>query len=54
MAACPQLDLEEEPAVEDKVLQPSLLKLVNEKPPVRGLLEEIFAGHEEFLGFTPD
>jgi hypothetical protein len=24
------------------------------KPPKRSLLAEIFAGHEEFLGYTPD
>ncbi len=56
MAASPIIAPEEELAsekisVEVKLSDP---KLVAPIAPVRNLLEEIFAGHEEFLGWTPD
>jgi len=36
-----------------KISEPKQSPAVN-KQPKRSLLVEIFAGHEEFLGYTPD
>jgi hypothetical protein len=43
-----------EPPVEKKIVRTYEPKPVAPKPPVRNLLSEIFEGHEEFLGWTPD
>jgi hypothetical protein len=40
--------------VEKKTMQVSEPEPASPKQPVGGLLVEIFRGHEEFLGWTPD
>jgi len=58
MAANPIISPEEELAVEKKTLKVCEPKAKprprGPKQPVRDLLFEIFEGHEEFLGLTPD
>ena len=43
-----------EPPVVEKTTQVSEPKALGPKPMGRDLLAEIFEGHEEFLGWTPD
>ncbi len=43
-----------EQPVEKKTVQVSEPKPVSPQQPARDLLVEIFSGHEEFLGWTPD
>jgi len=43
-----------EPPVEKKTLQAPEPKRVAPKQSFRDLLAEIFQGHEDFLGWTPD
>ncbi|MFZ0308594.1 MAG: hypothetical protein WCA76_04765 [Candidatus Sulfotelmatobacter sp.] len=45
---------EEELAVEKRTVKLSEPKPPARKQPSRNLLSEIFEGHEEFLGLTPD
>jgi hypothetical protein len=56
MAACPTIAPEEEIAVEKKIRKVYVPtpKPVSPKQGVKGLLFEIFEGHEDFLGWTPD
>ncbi len=55
MTTSPVLDPEVETEVEEettKISEPKLPTPFRQKP--RTLLEEIFEGHEDFLGYTPD
>jgi len=54
MAASPKLAPQVELVFEKKIPKRAEPKPIEEKPPVRDLLTEIFGGHEEFLGWTPD
>ncbi len=56
MAASPVITPEEELAEEKKTVKASAPKPkpVRPKQARQTLLEEIFEGHEEFLGYTPD
>jgi hypothetical protein len=45
---------EEELAIEKKTVRLPEPKPLAQKQPSRSLLSEIFEGHEEFLGLTPD
>ena len=45
---------EEEIAIEKKTVRLPEPKPLAQKQPSRSLLSEIFEGHEEFLGLTPD
>ncbi|MGA7557615.1 MAG: hypothetical protein WCF61_13520 [Terriglobales bacterium] len=52
--AAPSIAPQVEPPVVEKTTQVSQPKAANPNEPVRDLLAEIFKGHEEFLGWTPD
>ncbi|MFZ0954507.1 MAG: hypothetical protein WAN17_19710 [Candidatus Sulfotelmatobacter sp.] len=58
MAASPIIAPEEELELEKKDLKvcetKSKPKPAGQKRPDRSLLQKIFEGHEEFLGYTPD
>lgn len=43
-----------ESPVEEKEIQGVEPKQIEPKRPVKSLLAEIFEGHQEFLGYTPD
>ena len=45
---------EVEPPVEEKIERVREPEPVGTKRPHRDLLVEIFEGHQEFLGYTPD
>lgn len=52
--AAPCIAPQLEPPVEEKTLQAGEPKPVPPKQPARGIVSEIFEGHEDFLGWTPD
>jgi hypothetical protein len=55
MTISPVLDPEVETEVEKGTIKVSEPKIPNPlRPKQRTLLEEIFEGHQDFLGYTPD
>lgn len=54
MAANPQIVPQMELVVETKTMKVSEPKPAGLKQRVRDLLVDIFAGHQEFLGWTPE
>jgi len=52
--AAPCIAPQVKPPVEKGTLQACETKPAAPKQPPRGILSEIFEGHEDFLGLTPD
>jgi hypothetical protein len=54
MASNPKIAPQVEVVLEKKIMQVSEPKPVGSKQRVRDLLVDVFAGHQDFLGWTPD
>ena len=52
--AAPCIAPQVEPPVEKETFEVCETKPAAPKQPPRGILSEIFEGHEDFLGLTPD